>query len=354
MMLPLPLCISALLATAAAQTIASGYQYTSDSDVANTIALGAKLADVDAALNDFAAAKAIFDTGLDTVAQTHASSSLERAKFEAYDRSGQIGHSTLNSPASYASNFAMMALMDNFNGNSMLTLPEVAAATLDQRGGPAGIANKSREELVMKGLALQSVLMGSINHLYKANASCHAGSGPVKYVDQAWALFAAPKGPIALGEKRCPQFATCEADNSGAGLSAVNTKVLAGFKAAQTAATAGDCAALLTQITEQIVPQVFVPILQGLFREAWEVDDAMSHVHGGADGFVEVVEGWAFASGERNNQRSSRPPSPPPVTFLFVALPVRIWLSCGLLVSLLAQLCSHALRRVMRKWPQLW
>ena len=42
------------------------------------------------------------------------------------------------------------------------------------------------------------------------------------------------------------------------------------------------------------------------------------------------------------------------VTFLCVALPVRIWFSCGLLVSLLAQLCSHALRRVMRKWPQLW
>ena len=41
---------------------------------------------------------------------------------------------------------------------------------------------------------------------------------------------------------------------------------------------------------------MFVPILQGLYREAWEVDETMSHVHHGADGFVEVIEGWAFAS----------------------------------------------------------
>jgi hypothetical protein len=32
-----------------------------------------------------------------------------------------------------------------------------------------------------------------------------------------------------------------------------------------------------------------------LYRAAWEVDDSMSHVHFGADGFVELVEGWAFA-----------------------------------------------------------
>ena len=41
---------------------------------------------------------------------------------------------------------------------------------------------------------------------------------------------------------------------------------------------------------------MFVPILQGLFREAWEVDDTLAGVHSGADGFIEDVEGWAFAS----------------------------------------------------------
>jgi len=40
---------------------------------------------------------------------------------------------------------------------------------------------------------------------------------------------------------------------------------------------------------------MFVPVMQGLYREAWEVDEAMIDVHYGADGFVEVVEGWAFA-----------------------------------------------------------
>ena len=147
----------------------------------------------------------------------------------------------------------------------------------------------------MKGLSLQSVLMGSINLLYKAKTQCDAGDTSSAYVDQAWALFAAPKGPIALGEKRCPQFGTCEAADSGAGVSAANTRILAGFLAAQTAAAAGECAALLTQIETVIVPQAYVPIIQGLYREAWEVDESMSHVHFGADGFVELVEGWAFA-----------------------------------------------------------
>ena len=113
---------------------------------------------------------------------------------------------------------------------------------------------------------------------------------------------------------------TCLDADSGAGFSAVNTNILAAFIAAQTAAEAStpDCAALrdhtttphlmsmsrdvsdilvagtVTQI-EVIVPQMFVPVMQGLYREAWEVDEAMIDVHYGADGFVEVVEGWAFA-----------------------------------------------------------
>ena len=243
--------LSALVATARSQTVASGYTYTSDADVAATIAIGAKLVDVDTALDDFAAAKTIVNSGgLSSVAQTYSSSSPERTKFEAYDRSGQIGHSTMTSASTYANNFVMMALDDNFSGASLVTLPEVAAATSDQRGGPAGIAAKSRNELIMKGLSLQSVLMGSINHLYKAHEVCvAAGANAETYVDKAWALFAAPKGPIALGEKRCPQFATCQASDSGAGVSTVNTKILAGFKAAQTAAAAGSCAALLVQVS---------------------------------------------------------------------------------------------------------
>ena len=186
-------------------------------------------------------------------------------------------------------------------GDQDVQADDGTSATALERGGQEGIAHKARKELIEKGVALQSVLMGSINNLQQAHTACLADESGVRYVDRAWAMFASDKGPIALGEKRCPQFDTCLSDtgstlSNAAGESTVNAKILAGFIAAQAAATAGDCAALLTQIDEEIIPQMFVPILQGLFREAWEVDITLAGVHSGADGFIEDVEGWAFAS----------------------------------------------------------
>jgi hypothetical protein len=116
-----------------------------------------------------------------------------------------------------------------------------------------------------------------INHLYKAQAACLAGdTDPEQYVDQAWVLWHGEgKGPIALGDKRCIQFGTCTDSEANtfpsdhAGDSAVNTKILDAFLATQTAAKSTDCAAMLTQIEDIIVPQAFVPVIQGLFREAW-------------------------------------------------------------------------------------
>jgi hypothetical protein len=288
-----------LLGTSTAQTTHKGYTYVDDAKVSATAAIGADLSTVDASLSNFTRALEIVgSSGLDTVAQTYPSNP-ERAKFVAYNRTGHIAHAAKTAAATYAENFVRMALEDNFNGVNMVTLPDVAAALSTQRGGPSGIANKSRQELTMKGLALQSVLMASINHLYEGHRVCGNASSAepaVTFIDRAWSLFAAEKGPIALGEKRCPQFGTCRSPARPAGYSAVNDKILTGFKAAQAAATSNDCAALQTQIETIIVPQMFVPIIQGLVREAWEVDATMSHVHQGADGFVEVVEGWAFAS----------------------------------------------------------
>jgi ferredoxin len=116
-----------------------------------------------------------------------------------------------------------------------------------------------------------------INHLYKAHASCVAGEAtPEAYVDQAWVLFyGGGKGPIALGDKRCIQFGTCTESTANvfpsdhAGDSAVNTKILDAFLATQTAAKTTDCPTMLTQIEDIIIPQAFVPVMQGLFREAW-------------------------------------------------------------------------------------
>lgn len=192
-----------------------------------------------------------------------------------------------------------------------------------------------------------------INHLYKAYDACSGGqTSPEQYVDQAWVLWhGGEKGPIALGDKRCIQFGTCTSSDADTfpggdgGDSAVNTEILAAFVAIQTAAKGGDCATMLTRIENTVVPQAFVPVLQGLFREAWcastvsvllslhhprclcilghtscaktgpsscgasvmdgidtmclcscrrEVDEKMLGTHFGADGFVEQIEGWAF------------------------------------------------------------
>jgi len=116
------------------------------------------------------------------------------------------------------------------------------------------------------------------------------------YVDHAWALYASSedKGPIKLAEKRAPQFAVEATPFSEAGTSRVNTKLLALFKELQSNAEAGECSAMEAK-TQKIVSQMFVPVIQGLLREAYEVDPKEVETTKGADGFIEVVEGWAFA-----------------------------------------------------------
>jgi hypothetical protein len=128
-------------------------------------------------------------------------------------------------------------------------------------------------------------LQATINHLYKAHDACDATeASPEQYVDQAWVLwYGAGKGPIALGEKRCIQFGTCTdndadtfsggcvgpSDDLDCGDSTVNSNILASFLRTQTAAKEADCDTILTEIEDVIVPQAFVPVMQGLFREAW-------------------------------------------------------------------------------------
>ena len=110
-------------------------------------------------------------------------------------------------------------------------------------------------------------------------------------MDLSWALFAAAKGPIALGEKRCPQFATCTTSGD-AGKSSVNVKLLASFKKMQTIAARSsprECWEL-SQEVNKVVGQMYVPVIQGLLREAWESDPKQGA--SAADGWIEVVEGF--------------------------------------------------------------
>jgi hypothetical protein len=166
---------------------------------------------------------------------------------------------------------------------------------------PADLAEKAREELTMKGIVLQGVLMASWSNLHKATSLCSESKvgnsdGAPHYVDRAWALYANNEnnGPIKLAEKRAPQFATETTPFTEAGSSKVNVRLLALFTELQTAAQQGNCTSMRSLVKASIA-QMQVPVIQGMLREAYEVDPKEVEGHQGADGFMEVVEGWAFA-----------------------------------------------------------
>mmetsp|Transcript_89066 Transcript_89066/g.157660 ORF Transcript_89066/g.157660 Transcript_89066/m.157660 type:complete len:409 (-) Transcript_89066:46-1272(-) len=165
--------------------------------------------------------------------------------------------------------------------------------------GNFNLNDKARQELIMKGIVLQGVLMASMSHLHKAVNECSVGSASAlstQFLDQAWALYACSesKGPIKLAEKRAPQFDTQTTPFSEAGQSKVNTQLLAHFKDLQSYAQEGRCDDMQST-AKQVMAQMMVPVIQGMLREAFEVDPKETETHRGADGFIEVVEGWAFA-----------------------------------------------------------
>jgi hypothetical protein len=176
----------------------------------------------------------------------------------------------------------------NYYGSNNYYRDFVLAAL--QGTGTFNLEDKPREELTMKVLVLQEVLMHVWSNLHMAISQCEAGdqsatTGSTSFVDYAWALYAnsTSKGPIKLAEKRAPQFAV-----------EVNVRLLEIFGALQQNAQSGNCTAMKTLVIESIA-KMQVPVIQGMLREAYEVDPKEVEQHQGADGFIEVVEGWAFA-----------------------------------------------------------
>ena len=168
----------------------------------------------------------------------------------------------------------------------------------------------------------------------------------------AWALYTGSlegtdgttdgKSMYALGDKRCPQFLTCEGGASSTHPARNNVAAAAEWLRGLAALGAGDCFGALAA-ADTVVAQATIPLLQGLLREAWEVDPAgvtiagrpnlwkaerrpaaccahlptsavcftphspparsnrSNRAHawqggGVADGRVEVAEGWAFTA----------------------------------------------------------
>ena len=154
-------------------------------------------------------------------------------------------------------------------------------------------------QLAMKGVSLQTAILAMLDNLHGAWVACVQGRtlDSENLVGDSWGYYAANKGPMALGEKRCPQFDTCTTTvlviNGMNITSSVNHAINTQYLLASQSSRTGMCSAL-SDARDVIRSQIFVPVIQGMVREAYEVDP-----NGGAadaDGFVERAEGWAFTA----------------------------------------------------------
>ena len=212
----------------------------------------------------------------------------------------------------------------------------------------------ARRELLTKGSAYLVVRQNVLSRLFDGVDSCLAGARTAASHEWqvAWALYTGSlegtdgttdgKSMYALGDKRCPQFLTCEGGASSTHPARNNVAAAAEWLRGLAALGAGDCFGALAA-ADTVVAQATIPLLQGLLREAWEVDPAgvtiagrpnlwkaerrpaaccahlptsavcftphspparsnrSNRAHawqggGVADGRVEVAEGWAFTA----------------------------------------------------------
>jgi hypothetical protein len=181
---------------------------------------------------------------------------------------------------------------------------EFVRAAIDGTGEASGWDAESRRELLTKGAAYEVVRQNIFYRLRSAVDLCSAGQTASSALALQWeigyALHAGSlegtdgsgsgKSTYALADKRCPQFGTCVGDSL---VATSNVKALAAWQAGISLLLAGDCVGALHEY-DTIVAQLTVPLVQGMLREAYEVDP-----DGGAccaHGVVEVAEGWAFTA----------------------------------------------------------
>jgi hypothetical protein len=193
---------------------------------------------------------------------------------------------------------------------------EFVRAAIDGTGEASGWDAESRRELLTKGAAYEVVRQNIFYRLRSAVDLCSAGQTASSALALQWeigyALHAGSlegtdgsgsgKSTYALADKRCPQFGTCVGDSL---VATSNVKALAAWQAGISLLLAGDCVGALHEY-DTIVAQLTVPLVQGMLREAYEVDP-----DGGAccaHGVVEVAEGWPRSS---HSSRRVMPPSPP-------------------------------------------
>jgi len=180
----------------------------------------------------------------------------------------------------------------------------------DATGKWASRSDALRAELAAKGTSYQAVWMAVVRGFEDAAAQCVAANGTGVNAtsaawDEAWALYAGSLEGLdgsgdgyllhSLAEKRCLQFATCDAD----GKAIANVKALMAAKAGLDAMRKADCSGVAEQIPG-LVRQMTIPEVQGMVRYAYLADPA---VNGGSCDTTGActydkawAEAWAFAA----------------------------------------------------------
>lgn len=170
-----------------------------------------------------------------------------------------------------------------------------------------------RAELATKGAVYHAVWMYMLHEMEEAIVQCEAGntfksdtstSAPHRW-DEFWAFYAGSlEGPDgsgdgeflwALAEKRCAQFATCDARGRTARANEMALQLaLSGLENI----LAGDCASAQIAL-DAIVSASTVPLVQGLLKYVYDADPTVNRgsCTAGVCTYDEAWgEGWAFAA----------------------------------------------------------
>lgn len=271
-----------------------GYAYTADVSQHERIDLDLQDMITELAAGDFAAALQIFQEG-----KYSTKSSGEKRTLKGF---------------SLRTNLAKVPLFqvyEDYLGQNYASNFVEAALTPPADSLFAGLDEAGRAELAVKGVQFQSVWMYVLYELYAALEECEAGSAgsiDVKHWDEAWAFYVGSLGNrdtdaglLGFGhaEKRAnrvqnglldKQFLTrvVVSEDGGAGtqtfLSAANARLLEAFSAGKAQLASKQCAAVKTTIEQVVIPQMAVPLLQGVVR--YSNGDRRSSDKGKAEGFA--------------------------------------------------------------------
>jgi len=159
---------------------------------------------------------------------------------------------------------------------------------------------EQRSELVVKGSQLLVVQMAVLAAMHEALDDCKSANPERQAAagaawDKAAAYLAGSNGRtkhglmhFALADNRCAQFGTCDTDGKSQAGKKLTTLLYAGR-----AEINGKACSALSKTIEEIVPVLFVPLIQGTLRYAVELNKGTNVFGATTNG--DVAEGYIYS-----------------------------------------------------------